>query len=735
MLKLPQLITDLYTAGSVRKNFRVTFPDGERADLTNADIVQESVTLTEAVTSESVFRFGGCERSMIEFKAVGVENIRGARIQCYMEVDTSSLTAAQISSIQSLLSNPGFGYVGAIVLAQDSDIGWGFYRIPYFGGWVESCPRDQTSREHRKITAYSEDPTRISSVERVRLSTYIPGLYYTQNNADAYAAVNLGELIPELRDSWEYAKNANTNAFYTWAEIQALGAADSASFSVTSGGHTYTLSVSGTFALVDFSDKYGGTFGMYLTRLQYADLSGWDTDEAWSWVQQKFSDAGADMPTVAAHTRLPRTYLQPHLGYDQLDQYGDYDHAPIYWLPDFGCPFYLHVQRTPAQKANAFVRLMWDLTVTFAVDGATQDTETFFPLADLTATVGAYATQTKFPNAITFDIAATDEYESGGVKAYSYSDSYDVLSLISGALEMRGRQIRVGRTGVPDVITLKNSSPKDVAADHVESIFWEDTEIESVGQVPYKLLPYRGSSELISSTVYVDGGGSSIYNLLDNYMMTNFPNSGFYAADFVAALQPAEFVPYEAKIHNMPWLQPGDPVKLYTGDPDTPTLTSFILHQTIRGVQDLVQEIGANGGTTIFEGNSYGKPVAMIYGKTTGSGSVAAGGGGGGGGTTEEDGSADISDNYGAAARKKLYKVGNICFFFYQSTSRVWAANNNICTLPAGFRPSDDTIYAPATNNANAANIAIGTNGTVTINQITTQSGNSRIYINCWFHV
>ena len=124
MLTVPATIQTLFKTDSVRKNFRVHFPNGENADLTNSDIISGSVRFTESVCSKDVLQFGLAEASRIEFECFNVQNIYGMTIECGIEVDTSSLSAAQISAIQG---NPGDG---TLVLVGDSDIGYGFYRVP-----------------------------------------------------------------------------------------------------------------------------------------------------------------------------------------------------------------------------------------------------------------------------------------------------------------------------------------------------------------------------------------------------------------------------------------------------------------------------------------------------------------------------------------------------------------------------------------------------------------------------
>ena len=101
---------------------------------------------------------------------------------------------------------------------------------------------------------------------------------------------------------------------------------------------------------------------------------------------------------------------------------------------------------------------------------------------------------------------------------------------------------------------------------------------------------------------------NNAYLLAENYNSSPIP--GY----FFPYLSQSEFTPYEAVIHDLPWMQPGDAIQLATADEDTPTLTSFILTQKIRGVKSLRQEITASGGATFFENNAMVDGVAAIYG-------------------------------------------------------------------------------------------------------------------------
>jgi len=615
MIKVDDRIKNLVAKYGVRRNFRVIFPNGERADLTNKDIIQDSVELVESVCSETVFRFGCCERSMISFECMGVENIQGCQIRCGLEIDTSSLSANDILWLQSMISLGRDD--GELVLAADSDIGYGYYRIPYGKFWVESCPRDHSDRKRRRVTAYSADINKISPVERVRLATYSPGYDYYTAKPYYLAAVNAGYLLPDLYDAWSFNQNKGTNFnYYTWAQIQAAAASDSATFSVTEDGHTYSVTISGTYSLEDYSERMsGGGTGV----LGEVRLSGWDTDAAWYAYQKFFADNGVSEPTVAAHTRLPRTYLQPHIGYDKEDQYGTYDHAPIYWMPDYGCPFFIQMYRAATYKANSFVRLMWDLTLTFTIDGVTQDTQTFFPVGDLSASIDQlYSNYYGFTWQYPLDFKATNKYEQNGVTYYSFVDSYTTDSANAGFLELNARQFRVDRRGLPMIIRLNNGSQTAISADKIESIWWEDAEISPIGEVDWQIADEASMdpNDTIFGTTYAGNDGKSIYKMLSNnyILQINYGNRQPPLSDFFEYLPQSEFIPFEAVIHDMPWMLPGDAIQLATKDTDVPTLNTIILTQRIKGVTSLRQEIGAQGGSVFFEDNAFVDGVAAIYG-------------------------------------------------------------------------------------------------------------------------
>lgn len=182
MLNIPEEVKRLLKQDSVRKNFRVHFPNGEYDDITNGNLVAESVVLTESLCSEQNIKFGLCEASQLEFETIGVGNVKGCEIQAFIEIDISSLPSDIIATIDYMYLNDG-------TIA---------YQIPYGVFTVDSCKR-QNDMSKRKIIAYSKnilDKIELSSIEkekeRIAISTksdytvdLLKTLYSNLNNVDS----------------------------------------------------------------------------------------------------------------------------------------------------------------------------------------------------------------------------------------------------------------------------------------------------------------------------------------------------------------------------------------------------------------------------------------------------------------------------------------------------------------------------------------------------------------------
>lgn len=76
---------NLMKADSVRKNIRIVFSNEDIHDLNNSDIVQNSFSFTESVSSSKNFKFGGGEASVLNFTAINIPNVINEEITVYID--------------------------------------------------------------------------------------------------------------------------------------------------------------------------------------------------------------------------------------------------------------------------------------------------------------------------------------------------------------------------------------------------------------------------------------------------------------------------------------------------------------------------------------------------------------------------------------------------------------------------------------------------------------------------
>ena len=103
--------------GNTHKEYVIRFPNNDRDDITNVNIVSESVSFTESICSKDKLKFGLCEASMLKFDTINVENIKGRTIDAFLYID---------------------------------DI-----EIPLGRFVVSSCERSAKNMQRRKVIAYS----------------------------------------------------------------------------------------------------------------------------------------------------------------------------------------------------------------------------------------------------------------------------------------------------------------------------------------------------------------------------------------------------------------------------------------------------------------------------------------------------------------------------------------------------------------------------------------------------
>lgn len=584
MLSIPSAVEALFKTDLTRKNFRVHFPNGEMNDITNDNVLIETVKFTESLCSQDVLRFGLTEASMIEFESVGVANMYGMTIECGIEIDTTSLTAAQISAIQAGT------WDGTLVLAADSDLGWGYFRIPYGTFRVDSCPRNQQAMTHRRVKAYSigvESKYSANPFELAKLALLLPGSNGTYNpNAKCLFYSALAYRDAGLMAAAGYTKTQITpgTAGY-FGSTYSLKLTDSTTISMTADGYRQTAGSGGTATTMFAIDTHGYDYaGMLQGFVDF--LEGLNVDPV--------ASGYPDMVTLAKTMVGPG--FAPCVEYSYTvngTSYGNIGLASILYSNEAVCP-YLPGLGYQISIPNS-VELMTTIGGVYHSKGYTIPSGSYATVYSLTDTAAATALDTM---AIAFPATLQQSRTISGTsfKCWSFVDAVPLLDYVNGYLELLGRFGKVSRAGGAELLSLSSASPVAIGPGDTEELWWDEYDVQPVGSVTYSF----GNGE---ASELVFGTGRSVYDLTDNAALkalTGATKAGveaLLAAALIPALSAVAYTPVELSIRALPWIEAGDALQITAED--STVVDTFALNHVISGIQALFDDIEAKGGELV----------------------------------------------------------------------------------------------------------------------------------------
>lgn len=572
MLTIPESVKALYKTDGVRKNFRAHFPGGEMADITNADIVRESLHFTESLCSQNNFRFGLAEASVLEFETVGVANMYGMTIQASIEIDVSSLTAAQIADIQAGT------WDGELVDVSESDIGCSFFRIPLGVFRVEKCPRNHGAMTHRKVTAYtvfggSGDSN--SPFEVGKLANQAPGSTYTANVGRLiYAA--LGWNDPSVLSGF------TKTAYGTWTSFNTATSTiqEYVSLSGTSGIRIKAVTTlrrlefgnaipdDKLYALSIASTDYAATVEAVETELE--GISSIPEDD-----RQKFVDDLTDELSVFAGSGSQKYNLDMNI--------------PVFYpkyVTGTAKPFYAVFV---PEKTVVTVERMSGSTVTETIYSHTFDNLVTSPvLYQFTDNL----------DAIYLDFEATSK-ENGW---YTFIDAYDFVNIITGWLEMTGRFGVSDRAREIAMRVLSPASPTAISPGDYEEAWWDEYDVSPIGTVT---VTYKSGKNNTNTGDVSIGSGKSVYDMTGNEVLKALANgtlariTTILNGNFKTNAGRAGFTPIEMTMQGWPWMEAGDALKITAEDGTV--VNTYALRVEMSGIQHLMSTITAEGGEIVGE--------------------------------------------------------------------------------------------------------------------------------------
>lgn len=583
MLNIPESIKTLFKTDGVRKNFRAHFPNGEYSDITNSDVVAESVKFTESLCSQDVFKFGLAEASVLEFETVGVGNMYGMTIEAGIEIDTSSLSAADISTIQAGT------WDGTLVLAAASDIGYGFFRVPLGVFRVESCPRNHGAMTHRQVTAYTLKIGKnlLSDFEMKRASLYkvesseifdvFPYCYAQLGNADASFRQN-GFTKTVLCDS------SNMTSF----SDQYLGE--------TSEDGQYRIRV--TFDRLQYNTTFTDTD---IVGVDKADI---DLAGAYDFLQNAMAQYG-----VKDKAMNPAVRISDVIGWCMTingANYGDpkdnalgvvmYDNVPMlyprlrnYTSSGFRIPTHIKLELRTVSPAATIAEF------------ETQSTASPF--------VYSYTPIETLPQVlVSVGSSGEDIFTVGGNKMtlFSYVDCFNPAELLQGAVELYAKFVKAERTGGLEMLALDDSNPTQVVPGDYMDCWWDEYDVDPIGivTVKYKSTNTSGQKKEDEADIYISDG-QSWYDMTDNETLEQLSNTSFSSlvtmigTCFAPYVGTAIFTPIELTMQGWPWIEAGDALEITAEDGTL--VETYALRIEITGIQNLMANITAQGGQIIEE--------------------------------------------------------------------------------------------------------------------------------------
>lgn len=590
MLNIPDSVKALYKQDGVRKNFRAHFPGGELPDITNDNIVQESVKFTESICSQDVFKFGLTEASVIEFETVGVANMYGMMIECSSEIDCSSLSAAEIAEIEAGT------WDGEFVLLADSDLGFPFFRVPYGVFRVESCPRDHQAMAHRRVTAYTLAGGHIKNRgEEAKLAMVVPTAIY-KPDLWLLLMASVNEDVQDGLLSYGFTRTQETPSSSAGSEkLVTLKKTDGTTVQLwfsASMRQENVISVSGNDSERIISIVPGEDYNAIIDEAAAA-LAEYGIDyEASGYISMR------EVVLLNAKNSSGYSHVYPGLEYVFETRRGgsfSYQYAGVSF-PNGTNAFYAgHTY----EKGGISTRLGYP-SILAIEETAESGAGTIFEHRYAEAELYSYTAPSGAPSVpLKFDSTASQRAPAG-FAGFTFIDAYNINDILSGWLELTAQFAAVARDGTYKIMRIDNSAPEALAPADYSQMWFDEFAVEPIGSIRYC---YTDAAEEEQIADYVIGVGGSVYDLTDNVFLKSMDAptpqdiQAILDSSFIPNLSDVYFVPIDLAAKGLPYIEAGDALTVTAQDGTV--CNSYALRRVLNGVQVLSDQIDSESGLII----------------------------------------------------------------------------------------------------------------------------------------
>ena len=617
MLTIPSTVQALFKTDGVHKNFRVHFPNGEFPDITNDNVVQESVKFTESLCSQSTFKFGLAEASVLEFETVGIGNMYGMTIEAGIEIDCSSLSAADKAAIASGTWDGTWDSVNEM-----------FY-IPYGTFRIESCPRDHQSMAHRQVTAYTGSFPNITEYPGLPESAFTSSINVRQS---ALMATAFGTGLAFQSTSQTSLGNVTRNFG------QVFWDASGTSRELYMSDYDATP---GNREMFNFADILTASHNTKSTLPSFisVEMPGYDAAayEAFGVaVAKAITDAGFDITynqarnkiynsnEAALRSRCPwlfypciiTTLYSSSSNYHNMVQKVEPGAlVPVICRSDtqadvgFLCQngtYYVGASQficTSKLAAGNNIRIIFGgQTLTPSLTGCltTTATITFYGLTAYDAPIAIKSTGTQKIQYTTANSQSV--WSSKAISCGTYINSIDLIKMVNGVLETRAQFVKTDRFGGFEILRLDDSSPISVSPGDYAECWWDEYDIDPIGTV---VVNYSNEDSAENATNITISTGASVYDMTGNEILANISGADLSTitslinTTFAPNVGTVAFTPTELTMQGWPWIEAGDALEITAEDGTV--VNTYALRVEMDGIQHLQAAITAEGGEIIEE--------------------------------------------------------------------------------------------------------------------------------------
>ena len=564
MLEIREEVKNLLRNEAAAINFRVHFPNGEHADLTNTDIVSESVQFTESLCSQENLKFGLCEASVLEFETIGVENIKGCEIEAGIEIDITLLGEEFIAE---------YGQTS-------EDVAFPYYYVPYGRFIVDSCKR-QSNKKRRQVVAYDalyrenldKDLTDIG-ITKPNIPGYItngapPGVNYT-----GFFLFNMNHYLRM------YAVNSNmggiTQEFGEYAGV----------FCEEEDSREYSLGVFGAVSALGAK--------LYVKKMVFEP----DTDMVTNFGLKSSME-------LVEYDRKVRSIIQ-----EAFDRHGfvlDTDKYNV--VPSTGKVMINPVEiditgvNDSMLEDESTIQVSRYITPELMIEWS-DFTRIKQLILQVPVRLEIYSTSTGDLQVITPMETVTFD-ECPNVELYSYAtdnilnfemkDDVKITSyrsLLSSVLELKGRFGRIDRlTGKLEYVKL-GEIPVSVDKSMYGQIYAEEYTTKAYGAINAKYTDVEGEEQIL---LYKFGEGENTYYIHDNAILNSVKLTTEQIQGIVEELAEQitgiTMIPFELTGQGIPYLEAGDLLQIET---DEGNIISYLLRRELSGIIGLSDNMTNN---------------------------------------------------------------------------------------------------------------------------------------------